>query len=76
MTILSSKHKSFKKNFETEFRANGLKLPLNHFVQETLANMMIGFMKTLKESTENPRNIEIKIRKLAESIDVDAHTYP
>jgi hypothetical protein len=74
--ILSSRHRTFKKNFETEFRANGLKLLLNHFVQEALANMMIGFMKTLKESPENPRQIEVRIKKLAEPMDVDAHTYP
>jgi hypothetical protein len=74
--FLSSKHKVFEKSFETEFRVNGLKLPLNHFIQETLANMMIGFMKTLKGSAETPKTIEIKIRKLAEPIEVDAHTYP
>jgi hypothetical protein len=41
-----------------------------------MANMFIGFMKTLKESTQTPKTIETKIRKLAEPIDVDAHTYP
>jgi len=38
--------------------------------------MMVGFLKTLKELDESPRSIEIKIRKLAKSMDVDAHTYP
>lgn len=55
---------------------NNRKLPLNHFVQETLANMMTGFLKTLKEQGETPRNIELKIRKLPKPMEVDAHTYP
>ena len=38
--------------------------------------MMIGFVKTLKESGEDPKTIEVKIKKLLEPIDVDAHTYP
>jgi hypothetical protein len=55
---------------------NEHKLPLNHFVQETLANMMVGFLKTLKETDESPRNIELRIRKLTKPMEVDAHTYP
>lgn len=74
--VLNSTHRTFKKRFETEIRLNGRQLPLNYFVQETLANMMIGFLKTLKETGELPRNIEIKIKKLSKEIDVDAHTYP
>jgi hypothetical protein len=74
--VLSSKHRVLKKNFETEMWVNNHKLPLNNFVQETLANMMMGFLKTLKETDESPRNIEIKIKKLTKPIDVDAHTYP
>lgn len=73
---LSSKHRTMKKSFETEMWVNGNKLPLNHFVQETLANMMSGFLKTLKELEEPPRNIELKIKKLPKPIEVDAHTYP
>jgi len=73
---LSAKHRVLKKNFETEMLVNNHKLPLNHFVQETLANMMMGFLKTLKELEESPRSIEIKIKKLAKPMDVDAHTYP
>ncbi len=73
---MSSKHRVLKKNFETEMWINNHKLPLNHFVQETLANMMVGFLKTLKETDESPRHIEIKIKKLQKQIDVDAHTYP
>jgi hypothetical protein len=70
---LSSKHRMFKKNFET----NSIRLPLNHFMQETLANMMIGFMKTLKQvEGEAPTSMEIRIKKLPKQVEVDAHTYP
>lgn len=73
---MSSGHRVLKKNFETEIRVNDHKLPLNHFVQETLANVMVGFLKTLKDLEDLPKNIEIKIIRLPEQIDVDAHTYP
>lgn len=73
---LTSAHRVLKKNFETELKVNSRKLPLNHFVQETLANMMVGFLKTLKETDESPTTIEIKIRKLEKAKSVDAHTYP
>jgi hypothetical protein len=73
---MSSKHRVLKKTFETELWVNNRKLPLNHFVQETLANMMVGFLKTLKESGESPKNIKIEIKQLAKAMDVDAHTYP
>lgn len=72
---MSSGHRVLKKNFETEIRVNGHKLALNHFVQETLANLMVGFLKTLKDLEKLPKNIEITIKKLSEQIDVDAHTY-
>jgi hypothetical protein len=65
-----------KKNFETEMWINNQKLPLNHFVQETIANIIIGFTKALKEQEEQPKNIEIKIKKLTKPTEVDAHTYP
>jgi hypothetical protein len=66
-----------KKNFETEMRVNNVRLPLNYFVQETLANVMIGFLKTLKEvGEEAPTSIEIRIKKLPKQVEVDAHTYP
>ena len=66
-----------KKNFETEMRVNNVRLPLNYFVQETLANTMIGFLKTLKEvGEEAPTSIEIRIKKLPKQVEVDAHTYP
>jgi len=74
--VLVPKHRVFKKNFETEIWVNNSKLPLNHFIQETLANMMTGLLKTLKELDEPPRTIDIKIKKLAKSTTVDAHTYP
>jgi hypothetical protein len=55
----------FKKSFETEIRVNNARMPLNHFVQESLANMMVGFLKTLKEvREEEPTSIEIRIKKL------------
>ncbi|MCW4051638.1 MAG: hypothetical protein NWE78_00325 [Candidatus Bathyarchaeota archaeon] len=73
---MSSDHRILKKNFETEIRVNEHKLALNHFVQETLANVIIGFLRTLKHSEEMPWNIEITITRLSEQIDVDAHTYP
>ncbi len=65
-----------RKNFETELLINNRKLPLNHFVQETLANIIVGFLKTLKKTEEFPTNIEVKIKKLVKPMDVDAHTYP
>jgi len=74
--VLSKKHRVIMKNFQTEMLVNNRKLPLNHFVQETLANIMIGFLRTLKETEEFPDSIEIKISKLPRVIEVDAHTYP
>lgn len=71
-----SKHREFEKNFETEIQVNGEKLPLNHFIQETLANMLIGFLKALKEVDEPENIIEVKIKKLDKSSVVDAHNYP
>jgi hypothetical protein len=67
----------FKKNFETEMRVNNIRLPLNHFTQETLANIIVGFLKTLKETgAEAPASIDIRIKKLPKQVEVDAHTYP
>lgn len=73
---MSSKHRMIKKNFETEMRVNNVELPLNHFVQETLANIVMGFLKTLKEVEEAPTSIDIRIRKLTKQVEVDAHIYP
>lgn len=73
---MASGHREFEKNFETELKVNGEKLPLNHFIQETLANTVIGFLKTLKEVDEPEELIEVKIKKMDKSTTVDAHTYP
>ena len=74
---MSSKHRTFVKSFETEMRVDNVRLPLNHFVQEALANMMIGFSKTLKHVEEDaPSSIELRIRRLPKQVEVDAHTYP
>ena len=70
-----SNHREFEKNFETEIQVNGKKLRLNHFIQETLANILIGFLKTLKKVDEPENIIEIKIKKLEKSTVVDAHIY-
>ena len=71
-----SDHREFEKKYETEIKINGEKLPLNHFIQETLANMLIGFLKNLKGIDEPEKTIEIKIKKMGKSTTVDAHTYP
>jgi hypothetical protein len=71
-----SAHREFKKSFETEIQVNGEDLPLNHFIQETLANTIIGFLKTLKEVDEPEKLVTIKIKKRDTAKKVDAHTYP
>ena len=73
---MGESHNMVKKNFETEMWVNGEKLPLNHFVQETVANVLLGFSKTLKGLDSVPENVEVKIRKLSKPVKVDAHTYP
>ena len=55
---------------------NGQKMPLNHFVQETIANVIVGFSKTLKGLDSAPEKIEVKIKKLPRTVNVDVHTYP
>ena len=65
-----------EKSFETQMWVNGEKLPLNYFVQETLANTLMGFLKSLKDVREAPMSIELKIKKLSKTSEVDAHTYP
>jgi hypothetical protein len=76
VVVLGESHRMVRKNFETEMWVNGDRLPLNHFVQETVANVMLGFSKTLKGLDTFPENIEVKIRKLAQPVKVNAHTYP
>ena len=73
---MGESHKMVKKNSETEMWVDGKKLPLNHFVQETVANVMLGFSKTLKEFDVTPQTVEVKIKKLPKPKEVDAHTYP
>jgi hypothetical protein len=74
--ILSSSHREFNKKFQTEITVNAKKLSLNHFIQETVANLIVGLLKTLKEVDEPEESIEIKIKKMKEIKNVDAHTYP
>jgi hypothetical protein len=76
VVVLGESHRTVKKNFETEMWVDGQKLPLNHFVQETVANIMLGFSKTLKGLDTAPEKMEVKIKKLAKPVEVDAHTYP
>ena len=74
---MEESHRVMKKNFETDMYVDGVKLPLNNFVQETIGNIMIGFSKTLKGlDPKEPDLIEVKIRKLPKPENVDAHTYP
>ena len=73
---MSEGHRVIQKNFETEMWVDGNQLPLNNMMQETIANIMMGFSKTLKGTDEAPENIEIKIKKLHQKVGVDAHTYP
>ena len=73
---MSSHHREFDKKFQTELKLNGKVLELNHFIQDTLANVIIGFLKTLKDVDEIEKIIEIKIEKEKEVKKVDAHTYP
>ena len=65
-----------KRGFETELWVDGKQLALNNMMQETLANVLLGFSKTLKGSDEAPRTVEVKVKKLPNPVDVDAHTYP
>ena len=76
MNVLFEGHRTVKKNFETELWVDGKQLPLNHMMQETIANIMTGFSKTLKGADEIPQKIEVKIKKLPKTMEVDAHTYP
>jgi hypothetical protein len=69
-------HRIVKKNFDTELWLDGKQLPLNHMMQETIGNIMMGFSKTLKGGEDVPEKIEVKIKKLHKIVEVDAHTYP
>jgi hypothetical protein len=74
--VLFESHRVVKKGFETELWVDGKQLPLNHMMQETLANVLLGFSKTLKGSDAAPQILEVKVKKLPKPVDVDAHTYP
>ena len=77
VNFLEESHRIMKKSFEAEMYIDGNKLPLNNFVQETIGNIMMGFSKTLKGlDAEAPELIEVRIKRLAEPADVDAHVYP
>ncbi len=69
-------HRQVKRNFETEIWVDGKQLALNNMMQETLANVLAGFSKTLKGTDVNPESIEVKVKKLSKPVNVDAHTYP
>ncbi len=73
---MGEKHRIVKKVFETELWVDGNVLPLNHMMQETLANVLVGFSKTLKGMDSSPESIQVKIKRLPQPKDVDAHTYP
>lgn len=73
---MAESHRTVKKNFETDMWIDGEELPLNHFVQETIANIMLGFSITLKGIDSTPDTIELKVKKLSKPVEVDAHTYP
>ena len=76
MIVLGETHRIAKKNFETELWVDGKQLPLNHMMQETLANILVGYTKTLKGLDAVPEGIEVKVKKLHQPVDIDAHTYP
>ena len=69
-------HRVVKRGFETELWVDGKQLALNNMMQETLANVLVGFSKTLKGSDAAPQTLEVKVKKLRKPVDVDAHTYP
>lgn len=69
-------HRQVKRNYDTEIWIDGKQLALNNMMQETLANVLAGFSKTLKGTDVNPESIEVKVKKLSKPANVDAHTYP
>jgi hypothetical protein len=73
---LGEEHRVVKKYFETEIWVDGKTLPLNNMMQETLANVILGFSKTLKGTDTTPESVEVKIKKLTKAANVDAHQYP
>jgi hypothetical protein len=73
---MDPEHRTINRHFETEIRINGNGLSLNNFIQETLANTIVGFSQTLKHLDEPVNSIEITIRRLEKNVEVDAHKYP
>jgi len=73
---MDEKHRIVETVFETKLWIDGEMLPLNHMMQETLANVILGFAKTLKGINVPSKMIEVKIEVLPQSKEVDAHTYP
>jgi len=49
------KHRIMMKNYETKMTDDGKELHLNNFVQETIGNIMAGFLKTLKSLIPLPK---------------------
>ena len=76
LEFLVEGHRVVKKDFETEMWVDGNQLSLNNMMQETLANVLLGFAKTLKGADTDPKTVDVKIKRLAEPQKVDAHTYP
>ena len=73
---MGESHRIVRKNFDTEMWVDRKKVPLNHMMQETIANIMMGFSKMLKGLDVAPETVEVKIKKLSQPKNVDAHTYP
>jgi hypothetical protein len=73
---LVESHRNIKKNFEAQIWVDKKPLPLNHMMQETLGNVLVGFSKTLKGAEDVPETVEVKVRKLHQTVEVDAHAYP
>ncbi len=73
---MGESHRVVTRFFETEIWVDGKKLPLNNMMQETLANVVLGFSKTLKGTDVAPDFVEVKVKKLGAPTSVDAHVYP
>ncbi len=76
VNVLGESHRIVEKNFETEIWMDGKKLPLNNMMQETLANVVLGFSKTLKGTDVAPEQVDVKVKRLTKPVKVDAHKYP
>jgi len=69
-------YREIEKNFKTELWVDGKQLYLNHMMQETLGNILLGFSRSLKGAGDSPEKIKVKVEKLHQTVKVDAHTYP